>query len=159
MSLSATEVERGWVEHECLKHGFLVATTPRAVVNCECGRVARILRHGRVVNETTLKPTQARATSLNASGRPNLHACGDCLQDFGGKTIARRHRVGRGSSKRCMSASEMTAKGWRQSDRGRWVLPTPQGFTTRRPLTPGEAGMAPHSPVPAEVGIAGRETP
>jgi hypothetical protein len=154
VTLSATEVERGWVEHECPKHGFLVATTPRAVVNCECGRVARILRHGRVVDEKTLKVTSAKARSLNGSGQPNLYACADCGADFGGKTISRRHRVGRGSGKRCLTASEMQAKGWRKSDRGRWVLPAPRGFKKDRPLTPGEAVIAPYSLVPAEGGIA-----
>jgi hypothetical protein len=114
--------------------------SPRAVVNCgDCGKVARILRHGRVVNEKTLKPTRAKAQSVNDSGHPNLHACGECGEDFGGVTIQRRHRAGRGSAKRCMTASEMQAKGWRKSTRGRWVLPAPRGFEKDRPLTCGEA--------------------
>jgi hypothetical protein len=97
MTLTATEVERGWVEHVCDQHGFLAAMTPKAQVQCRCGKVARILRHGRVVNEQTLKPTAARARSLNGSGHPHAHACGDCGEDFHGASLLKRHRVGRGA--------------------------------------------------------------
>jgi hypothetical protein len=135
MSLSAVEAEQGWVEHACDTHGFLVACTPRAQVNCHCGKVARILRHGRIVDEKTLRPTTAKARSLNAAGHPNRYACGDCGSDFGGQTILRRHRAGSKRSKRCLTATEMKSKGWRLDDKGRWRLPAPERFKNARPLT------------------------
>src|SRR5262249_36530373 len=117
--LSPAEVERGWVEHHCDQHGFLVATVPSARVNCRCGRVARILRHGRLVNDG-LKPTGAKPRELNTAGKPYAHRCGDCGVDFGGQTIFKSHRVGGKLNKRCLTPEDMTARGWRLTERGRW---------------------------------------
>lgn len=119
MSITADEVERGWVSHECDEHGFLVATTPHAHVTCRCGKVARILRNGRIVNEHG-RVTQAKARSVNSSGHPNLYACGDCGADFGGTTLLARHRVGGTKNKRCLSSHEMIGRGWFEDGNGRW---------------------------------------
>jgi hypothetical protein len=120
MSLSAAEVARGWVEFHCDAHGFLVATTPRANVYCGCGKRARTLRHGRLVSARTLKPTAAKARALNHEGEPYVYGCGDCGEDFHGRELQARHRVGPRSAKRCLTAVEMEARGWRQDERGRW---------------------------------------
>lgn len=120
MSLTAAERERGWVEHECDEHGFLVAMTPRARVTCKCGKMARILRSGRIVNEETLKPTTAKARTRNKLGHPFIHGCGDCGEDFGGETLLRKHRVGGKNNKRCMGSAEMLGKGWFADGSGRW---------------------------------------
>ena len=130
MTLTAAEIERGWVAHVCDVHGFLVATIPEAVVNCRCKRVARIVRNGRVVTEK-LKPTTAKARELNKAGHPFTHGCG-CGQDFGGKSLLRRHRVGGSLSKRCLSPAEMTSKGWFLDPRGKWRQ---QGAFSPTPLT------------------------
>jgi hypothetical protein len=122
-ALTAAEVERGWVEFACDVHGFLVATTPNATVWCSCGKRARHTRHGRLVDPDTLKPTQAKARELNASGHPFIHACGDCGEDFQGVRLQQRHRTGRASSKRCLTPTEMQAKGWRRDEKGRWRGP------------------------------------
>jgi hypothetical protein len=124
------EIKRGWVEHVCDAHGFLVATTPHAHVTCPCGKVARIVRNGRVVDEETLKPTRAKPRALNAQGQPYLHRCGDCGTDFGGKEILSRHRVGR-REKRCLSAEEMHGRGWRLNARGRWSREAPTPHRTQ----------------------------
>lgn len=150
MSLTAEERERGWVEHHCDEHGFLVATTPRAIVNCHCGKVARILRSGRIVSEATLKPTDAKARSQNAAGQPNLYACGDCGQDFGSETLLRRHRVGRGRSKRCSVPAEMVGRNWFVDERGRWRKPGPKSPTRQAGCTVTEAVTALLSPVQPE---------
>jgi hypothetical protein len=123
MSLSANEAEFGWVEHVCDEHGFLAACSPKSLVTCRCGKNARILRHGRVVDAETLKPTAAKAREVNASGFPFIHGCGDCRCDFGGKTLLRRHRIGGKMNKRCLSSEEMKAKGWHRDTRGRWRAP------------------------------------
>lgn len=129
--LLAEEIERGWVEHVCDDHGFLVATTPRAQVSCDCGKVARILRGGRIVDEKTLRPAQAQARSVNSAGHPNLYACDECGEDFGGKTIIRRHRT----KGRCRTVSQMAERGWTKNRRGRWSLPAPTGLSSAKPLT------------------------
>jgi hypothetical protein len=121
--LSVAEVERGWVEFVCDAHGFLVATTPNATVWCSCGKRARHSRHGRLVDPDTLKPTQAKAREANTVGQPFIHGCGDCGADFGGRTLQKRHRIGRGNSKRCLTQEEMTKKGWHQDGKGRWRGP------------------------------------
>jgi hypothetical protein len=118
--LFAAEVERGWVEFACDVHGFLVATTPNATVWCSCGKRARHTRHGRLLDPDTLKPTQAKARELNTSGHPFIHGCGDCGEDFGGRTLQQRHRVGSKLHKRCMTPEEMQAKGWHCDAKGRW---------------------------------------
>jgi hypothetical protein len=46
-NLSAAEKLQGWVEFVCPDHGFLVATTPRALVVCSCGKRAYEHRAGR----------------------------------------------------------------------------------------------------------------
>ena len=129
--LLAEEVERGWVEHVCDDHGFLVATTPLAHVSCECGKVARILRSGRIVDEKTLRPTKAKARSVNSAGHGNLYACDACGRDFGGKTILRRQRMKGG----CRTVEQMMERGWTKNGRGRWSLPAPAGLTSSKPLT------------------------
>lgn len=129
--LLAEEVERGWVEHVCDDHGFLVATTPRALVTCECGKVSRILRSGRLVDAATLRPTKAAARSMNTAGHPNLYGCDECGEDFGGKTILRRHRL----KGRCRTGEQMSQLGWSKNRRGRWSLPAPEGVTNGKPLT------------------------
>jgi len=133
MTLTAEEMELGWVEFVCEKHGFLVAMTPRAVVWCKCGKQATRLRGGRVVDRD-LKLTEAKARASNGSGKPSLHLCPDCQQDFGGGFIHKRHRVGtRGKSKRCLTSAEMRAKGWRLTKRGRWSLPRPNPSQEKGP--------------------------
>jgi hypothetical protein len=108
------------VGRSCDVHGFLVATTPNATVWCSCGKRTRHQRHGRLADPDTLKPTQAKARKLNSSGQPVIHACGDCGADFRGRTLQKRHRVGRASSKRCLTAEEMIEKGWALDEDGRW---------------------------------------
>jgi hypothetical protein len=125
MSLTAEERELGLTEFHCDAHGFLAVTTPKASVFCRCGKIARRVRNGRLVDPDTLKPTAAKARSLNEAGHPNIHACGDCGADFGGKRAHQMHRVGRGSKKRCLTAEEMLAKGLQLNSRGRWVRQTP----------------------------------
>src|ERR687892_1544180 len=125
MSLTAAEVELGWVEFHCDRHGFLVATSPEASAFCKCGKQARRLRHGRLLDPETLKPTQAKAREHNAFGHPFIHGCGDCGEDFHGRTLQARHRVGRGNGKRCLSLTEMEKKGWHRDERGRWRGPSP----------------------------------
>jgi len=82
-----------------------------------------VSRNGRLFDPDTLKPTQAKARALNEAGHPNIHACGDCGADFRGETLLRRHRVGRGAKRRCLTTLEMTGKGWRQDAEGRWRDP------------------------------------
>jgi hypothetical protein len=53
MSLTAHERELGLVEFHCDAHGFLAATTPKASVYCVCGKTARRLRSGRLVDPET----------------------------------------------------------------------------------------------------------
>jgi hypothetical protein len=120
VSLTAAELEQGFVEFACDVHGFLVATTPNATVWCSCGKRARHTRHGRLVDPDTLKPTQAKARQLNEAEHPFIHGCGDCGQDFGGRTLQQRHRVGSKLHKRCMTSDEMIEKGWHCDDKGRW---------------------------------------
>lgn len=118
--LSAAEVERGWVEYHCDSHGGLVAMTPGAHVTCRCGKRARDIRHGRLLNPETLKPTRAKARELNSTGHPCIHACGDCKEDFHSKTLFSRHRAGRGPNKRCLTPDEMKTKDWDKDEKGRW---------------------------------------
>lgn len=120
-SLSAVELERGWASFECDAHGFLVAASPRVArtVWCRCGKRARIFRSGRAVDPDTLKPTAAKAKTLNRSGHPFIYGCG-CGEDFGGRTLLKRHRVGGTKSKRCLSVEEMAARGWLMDQKGRW---------------------------------------
>jgi hypothetical protein len=125
MTLTAAEVERGWVEFACDAHGFLVATTPNATVWCFCGKRARHTRHGRLLDPDTLKPTQAKAREVNTAGHPFIHSCGDCGQDFHGRTLQQRHRVGSKLHKRCMTPEEMIQKGWHQDTQGRWRRAAP----------------------------------
>ncbi len=173
MSLSAVEVERGWVEFACDAHGFLVATTPNATVWCVCGKRARQVRHGRLLDPDTLKPTQAKARELNAAGHPFIHACGDCGQDFRGRYLQKRHRIGRGAAKRCLTAEEMTEKGWHRDEQGRWRNPVPEGLPEARQRrnsrprnTPREPPQSPpkvrtgsaahlHAPVPETLSTEG----
>jgi hypothetical protein len=131
VSLSPSEVERGWVEYHCDLHGFLVAMSPRASVQCRCGKQARRLRHGRIVDPVTLKPTDAKPRELKQDGSPFLHRCNACGGDFGGTTALRRHRVGRGARKRCLTAAEMSARGWHLNSRGRWSRPEPRTELSR----------------------------
>ena len=93
---------------------------PVAEVFCACGKSARRFRHGRTLDPKTLKATKAKARALNAHGHPFIHACGDCGEDFGGKTLLKNHRTGRGNGKRCLTPDEMSAKGWRKDDKSRW---------------------------------------
>jgi hypothetical protein len=53
MSLTAHERELGLVEFHCDAHGLLAATTPKASVYCVCGKTARRLRSGRLVDPET----------------------------------------------------------------------------------------------------------
>jgi hypothetical protein len=124
--LTVEETQRGWVEFECDAHGFLVATTHNATVYCVCGKRARHCRHGRVVDPDTLRPTGAKAHALNSAGEPFIHACGDCGEDFHGRTLQRRHRVGKPSAKHCLTSEEMQTKGWHKDGRGRWRGPAPK---------------------------------
>jgi len=50
LALTASEVERGWVEFVCPEHGALVVAAPSCTVRCRCGRQAR-----RSLNGTALK--------------------------------------------------------------------------------------------------------
>jgi len=120
VTLTAPEREQGWVEFHCDAHGFLVATMPKASIWCRCGKQARRLRHGRLIDPETLKPTQAKARELNAVGHPFIHACGNCGVDFGGQRLLKRHRAGSKLKKHCLSPEQMRAKGWFQDDKGRW---------------------------------------
>jgi len=142
-SLTAAEVERGWVSFECDAHGFLVAMPPGGTtVWCSCGKRARMLRHGRLLSPDTLKPTGAKARALNETGNPFIHGCADCGADFRSKTLLARHRVGRGGSKRCLARAEMLAKSWRMDDKGRWRRLVPYAFgasPTTRVQTPERA--------------------
>ena len=119
------------MEYHCDEHGFLVATTPeRTTVWCHCGKRARILRAGRLLDPDTLKPTKAKARELNTAGQPFIHACGDCREDFGGKTLRDRHRVGRGPKRRCLTPDELASRGFHRDDRGRWHRPAPKAFSS-----------------------------
>lgn len=122
-ALTADEREQGWVEHHCDEHGFLAACAPSALVTCACGKVARMLRSGRIVNEETLKPTAAKPRARNGAGQAFIHGCGDCGEDFGGETLLRRHRAGGKRKKRCMSRHEMIGRGWFADEAGRWRVP------------------------------------
>ena len=44
----------GWVEFHCPRHGFLVETTPNAVVRCACGKLAKPTRDGQVLKGASL---------------------------------------------------------------------------------------------------------
>jgi hypothetical protein len=158
--LTAVERELGFVEFHCDAHGFLAATTPKATVVCRCGKVARTLRNGRVVTPVTLKPTQAQARSLNEAGHPNIQACGDCGADFRGTDLLHRHRVGRGSKRRCMTADEMRAKGWRRDEKGRWRRPRDTGYVHssggHRPASPGQNRSGRAAPYPEPSGPSER---
>lgn len=138
--LTATEVERGWVEYVCPSHGALVAMAPGAHVVCRCGKRAREERGGRIIDPKTNRPTSAR------SNVP-AHSCSDCGQAFGGKDTLNRHRVGRGAKRRCLTPSEMEAKGLRLNASGKWSQPGPKTSLTPRAedktLAPGGASEAP----------------
>jgi hypothetical protein len=58
VSLSMTEVERGWVEFVCPSDGFLAAGPPSALVLCACGRKARPERNGVVLRKRDIKALQ-----------------------------------------------------------------------------------------------------
>jgi hypothetical protein len=116
-----------------------LATSTAFKVTCRCGKVARILRSGRIVNEDTLRTTPAKARTLNSSGHPNLYACDDCGQDFGGEGLRKRHRVGRGAARRCMSPHEMVGRNWFADERGRWRQPGPKSPERMAGLTVAEA--------------------
>ncbi len=61
MSLSVAEAERGWVEHVCPAHRFLIAGGPTLKVKCVCGKAAHPERGGRRLTkrdiEDLLRPT------------------------------------------------------------------------------------------------------
>jgi hypothetical protein len=84
-----------------------------------------MVRNGRIVNEN-LRPTGANARAENRAGHPVLHLCYACDEDFGGRALQRRHRVGGKLRKRCLSSFEMAKKGWRLDPRGRWRGPRPE---------------------------------
>jgi hypothetical protein len=117
--LSPEEIERGWVAFECDRHGFLIATLPSARVNCRCGMRARMVRNGRILGDD-LRPTNATARGENLASHPALYMCAECGEDFGGRTLQKRHRVGGKNAKRCLSAEQMTQREWSRDNRVRW---------------------------------------
>jgi hypothetical protein len=68
MSLTAAELGRGWVEFVCDEHGFLVATTPSAIVRCKCRKRAYPTRHGMRLGSAELKRIKSSAKSLQTEG-------------------------------------------------------------------------------------------
>jgi hypothetical protein len=58
MSLTATELLRGWVEWKCPSHGFLVGTVPSVSVTCGCGKRAFAEREGLRLKSRDLKALQ-----------------------------------------------------------------------------------------------------
>jgi hypothetical protein len=67
MSLTAEERELGFVSFHCAVHGFLAAAMPTANVWCRCGKLARRVRNGRLVEPDTLKPTRAKPREPNGT--------------------------------------------------------------------------------------------
>jgi hypothetical protein len=129
--ITAQERELGLVEFHCDAHGFLCVTFPKASALCRCGKFGRRLLNGRIVDPDTLRPTDAKARAMNVAGEPVLFIC-ECGADFGGSYLFQRHRVGRASKKRCLSAEEMIAKGWHQDEKGRWRAQPPNSEDRKR---------------------------
>jgi len=65
MSLTRSERELGWAELHCPEHGFLVATSARAVVRCRCGKAAA--PPGRVARRAAAPEALSRSTRRRAS--------------------------------------------------------------------------------------------
>lgn len=64
--------------------------------------------------EHATRPTKAKARSINSAGHPNLYACDECDEDFGGKTIlaATAPREAAGRPDRCENlAGRRTVEG------------------------------------------------
>lgn len=61
--LTHAELSRGWVEFECLLHGFLAAGAPSATVTCVCGQRATRARGGHARDSREV-PRKTRQTSL-----------------------------------------------------------------------------------------------
>jgi hypothetical protein len=127
--ITAQERELGLVEFHCDAHGFLCVTFPKASALCRCGKFGRRLLSGRIVDPDTLRPTEAKARAMNVAGEPVLFIC-ECGADFGGSRLFQRHRVGRGSKRRCLTFEEMLAKGWHEDEKGRWRqnVASPEGL-------------------------------
>ena len=51
--------------------------------------------------------------------------CAGCGSGFGGLTLFDKHRVGQPGERRCLTADEITARGWHQDDRGLWKAAAP----------------------------------
>ena len=59
-----------------------------------------------------------------------MNLCRTCGQDFGSIKLFDKHRVGahdldppHENGRRCLTAHEMTLRGWRLDERGRWSDP------------------------------------
>ena len=84
------------------------------------------VRGERTADDRTSASTEARRAS-----RP-LNQCSDCGQGFNSVRLFDAHRAGRHAylfsaarpdGRRCLSASEMLARGWEQNRQGRWSDP------------------------------------
>jgi len=79
------------------------------------------------------------STVRNKAGFPIRSYCRSCGEDFNGDGYFEDHRVGthdylyaegldmdppREDGRRCLDVDEMTARGWRLTERGRWFDPT-----------------------------------
>jgi hypothetical protein len=82
LSVTAAEVERGWVEFVCSKHGTLAVASLRCLVVCRCGRRARPTLNGTALrardlarlSESVQKALQMKGSILRNGGSPASRA-------------------------------------------------------------------------------------
>jgi len=62
-----------------------------------------------------------RLHALNHAGLPYAYLCAHCREDFNGRELWKRHRVGRAPNQRCLTTDEMMlVRGWWMDRHGRW---------------------------------------
>jgi hypothetical protein len=69
LTLTARDLERGWIEHTCPKCGVLVLAPTACVVTCRCGRKARRTLNGAILDSRDIRRLQKKAQeSLQTTG-------------------------------------------------------------------------------------------
>ncbi len=70
--------------------------------------------------------------------------CGACHQYFNSNTVFERHRIGEhGKDRRCMTMTEMEAKGWLKNKDGFWITEAFQGRGSKTSTQQPEATQEP----------------
>jgi hypothetical protein len=56
----------------------------------------------------------------------NRCQCAACGEYFNRERVFDRHRIGEPGNRRCLTAAEMTARGWNRNAAGFWITDSPE---------------------------------